>query len=185
MTGKRARTLYTLSMIAIDALMTGSAFVIAYWLRLVVPFPTLPAEVIGFTSYLPMLAVQMVSVVTVFYFNKLYHVVRAQSRVDLLYNIFGALSVGTMLAVAFSALTFKNSIFELDFPRAMILYAWLLGIILVWLGRELHRRIWRNLRVRGVGRDRVIVVGRGDPARAIIRLVQFAPGLGYELIGVV
>jgi FlaA1/EpsC-like NDP-sugar epimerase len=90
-----------------------------------------------------------------------------------------------MLAVAISALTFKNSIFELDFPRAMILYAWLLGIIMVAMGREVHRRIWHRLRMRGVGRDRVLVVGAGEAAQAIVQKIQWSPYLGYELIGVV
>ncbi|NIW85572.1 MAG: hypothetical protein GWN09_03050, partial [Gammaproteobacteria bacterium] len=69
-------------------------------------------------------------------------------RLDELTAIFGAVSVGTMLAVAISALTFKNTIFELDFPRAMVLYAWLLGVVFIAIGREIHRRLWHRLRMR-------------------------------------
>jgi exopolysaccharide biosynthesis polyprenyl glycosylphosphotransferase len=133
---------------------------------------------------MPMLVVQVISIIVVFYANRLYHVVRAASRVDELYAIFGAVSIGTMFAVAISALTFKNSVFDLDFPRAMTLYAWLLGIVLVVLGREAHRRLWHYLRMRGVGRDRVLVVGSGDPAQAIVQKIQWSPYLGYELVGV-
>ncbi len=185
MSQERTRTLYILSKMAMDALMTALAFVIGYYLRVVLPFPASPAEVTGFLAYLPMLIVQVLSVLTVFYFNKLYHVARAVSRVDELYTIFGAVSIATMLAVAISALTFKNTIFELDFPRAMILYAWLFGILLVALGREFHRSTWRRLRMRGIGRDRVLVVGDGETAQAIIRKIQWSPYLGYDLAGVI
>ena len=185
MSQERIRTLYSISMVATDALMTAAAFVLAYRLRLIFPVSDQSANVDDFINYLPMMIVQMISVALVFYFNKLYHVVRAQSRVDTVSQIFGAVSVGTMMAVAVSALTFKNSIFALDYPRSMILYAWLLAIVTVTVGRETHRVIWRGLRGVGIGRDPVIVVGSGDSAKAIIRLILWSPHLGYELVGVV
>jgi exopolysaccharide biosynthesis polyprenyl glycosylphosphotransferase len=181
---KRARTLNILSKIAADAAMILVGLVIAYRLRLLIPFPAeLPAAP-SILTYLPIFAVQLLSILAVFYVNKLYHVARAASRFDELSTIFGAVSIGTMLAVAISALTFKNTIFELDFPRAMILYAWLLDVILIAAGRELHRRTWHRLRMRGVGRDRVLVVGSGESAQAIIQKIQWSPYLGYELVGV-
>ena len=131
MSETRVKALYTASMMLFDALMTGAAFIIGYWLRITVPFPSQGLYVQRFVVYLPMLLVQVLTVVIVFYFNRLYHVRRAGSRVDQFYAIFGAVSVGTMMAVAISSLTLKNSIFELDYPRAMILYAWLIGIALV------------------------------------------------------
>jgi len=185
MSQQRTRTLYIGSKMAFDAVLTAVAFIIAYELRVWLPFPTEPTNVSGFIDYIPMMLVQVLSVLALFYFNKLYHIARATSRVDEVYHVFGAVSVATMMAVAISALTFKNSIFELDFPRAMILYAWLLGIVLVALGREAHRRLWHRLRMQGFGRDRVVVVGSGDSAQAIVQKIQWSPYLGYELIGVV
>jgi exopolysaccharide biosynthesis polyprenyl glycosylphosphotransferase len=185
MSKTRVKAFYTASMVLFDGLMTALAFVVAYRLRLVVPFPSQPANVRYFLDYVPMMAVQVVTVIAVFYFNKLYHVRRATSRVDQFYTIFGAVSVGTMMAVAISSLTFKNSIFELDYPRAMILYAWLLAIVLVTVGRELHRRVWAALRRRGIGCDRVLVVGADETARAIVQKIQWSPYLGYELVGVI
>ena len=185
MSRQRVRTLYILSKIALDALMLIAAFVIGFELRRVVPFPNELVNAPSFVVYLPMMFVQLVSVMAVFYFNKLYHVARATSRLDELGSIFAAVSIGTMISVAIAALTFKDTIFELDFPRAMVLYAWLLSVVLIALGRELHRRIWHRLRMRGVGRDRVLVVGSGETAEAIVQKIQWSPYLGYELVGVV
>jgi exopolysaccharide biosynthesis polyprenyl glycosylphosphotransferase len=185
MSQQRIRTLFTATKMILDAIMTAIAFVLAYYFRARVPFPSEPENIASFISYVPMMLVQMGSVMTLFYFNKLYHVARATSRVDEGYHIFGAVSVGTMMAVAISALTFKNSIYELDFPRAMILYVWLFSIVLITFGREVHRRLWHGLRMRGVGRDRVLVVGSGEAAQAIVQKIQWSPYLGYEMIGVV
>jgi exopolysaccharide biosynthesis polyprenyl glycosylphosphotransferase len=185
MSEARIKALYTASLAIIDGLMTGIAFVIAYRLRVAIPFPSQGIFVQRFLAYVPMLAVQVFAVLVVFYFNRLYHIRRASSRMDQFYVIFGAVSVGTMMAVAISSLTLKNSVFELDYPRAMVLYAWLFGIALVTLGREAHRGVWNTLRRRGIGRDRVVLVGRGDALHAIIQKIRHSPQLGYELLGVV
>ncbi|MGB4676364.1 MAG: undecaprenyl-phosphate glucose phosphotransferase [Aggregatilineales bacterium] len=185
MSRQRVRTLYIVSKIALDALMTLAAFVIAFQLRRLLPFPSQLQNAPGFAVYVPMMVVQVISVLAVFYFNKLYHVTRASSRLDELSSIIGAVSIGTMISVAISSLTFKNTIFELDFPRAMVLYAWLLSVVLIAIGRESHRRLWHRLRMHGFGRDRVLVVGLGESARAIIQKIQWSPYLGYELVGVV
>jgi exopolysaccharide biosynthesis polyprenyl glycosylphosphotransferase len=165
--------------------MSLAGFVFAYRLRIAIPFPNELVERPGLLTYLPMLLVQVFSILAVFYFSRLYHIARAASRVDETSSIFGAVSIGTMFTVAISALTFKNTIFELDFPRAMVLYAWLFSVMLIALGRELHRRVWHRMRMRGIGRDRVIVVGSGESAQAIVQKIQWSPYLGYELVGVV
>lgn len=185
MSQARVRTLYTASKIILDLMLTAVAFSLAYELRITIPWPSEPVEVEGFLAYLPMMIVQVITIFMVFYANKLYHVTRAASRFDEAYQIFGAVSIGTIMAVAISAMTFKNSVFELDYPRAMIIYAWLLGVALIVMGREVHRRVWHRLRMRGIGRDRVLIVGSAEVARSVIQKIQWSPYLGYDLVGVV
>lgn len=185
MSRQRIRTLYIFSRVALDAFMLVIAFLLAFELRQTVPFPAELQFPPSFTSYLPMLIIQVISIMAVFYFNKLYHITRASSRLDEVSSIIGAVSIGAMIAVAISALTFKDTIFELNFPRAIVLYAWVFSVILLVIGRELHRRVWHRLRMRGIGRDRVLVVGSGETAQAIVQKIQWSPYLGYELVGVV
>ncbi|HEX7588252.1 MAG TPA: undecaprenyl-phosphate glucose phosphotransferase, partial [Anaerolineae bacterium] len=108
---------------------------------------------------------------------------RAVSRVDELYVVFGAVSIGTMMSVAVSTLLFKN--LEFDFPRTLIIYAWLLTILLVTLGRLLYHVIVARLQARGVGRDRVLIVGTGDIGRLVLDKIKGSPYLGYEVAGFV
>jgi Undecaprenyl-phosphate glucose phosphotransferase len=67
----------------------------------------------------------------------------------------------------------------------MIIYAWLLAIILIMVGRLVHSSIRNLLRDRGVGKDRLLLVGSGEVARIILQRILWSPQLGYEVIGVI
>ncbi|HET7377521.1 MAG TPA: undecaprenyl-phosphate glucose phosphotransferase, partial [Anaerolineae bacterium] len=105
------------------------------------------------------------------------------SRIDEFYAVFGIVSIGTMMSVAVSTLLFKS--LELDFPRVLIIYAWLLTILLMTLGRVLYHVIQSRLQARGLGRDRALIVGTGDIGRLILEKIKSSPSLGYEVIGFV
>ena len=90
-----------------------------------------------------------------------------------------------MMAVAVYALSFKNSILDLDFSRGMIIYAWLLAIALVTAGRMVYHWLQGHARARGWGRDRLLIVGTGDVAQMILQKIQWSPWLAYEVVGVV
>jgi exopolysaccharide biosynthesis polyprenyl glycosylphosphotransferase len=87
--------------------------------------------------------------------------------------------------VSISAITLKNSPFEVDYPRAMIAYSWLLAIVLVTVGRELLMSLRRGLQAGGIGQDRVVVVGTGEVSRLVLQKMQWQPTLGYRVVGVV
>jgi len=90
-----------------------------------------------------------------------------------------------LIAVALSVLILKGTAFEVDFPRAMMIYAWILCIIFIMLGRAAHQTIRLRLRDRGIGKDRLLVVGTGDIARIILQRILWSPHLGYDVVGVV
>ncbi len=181
----RVKFMIQFSKVGMDAALTAFAFVVAYYMRRTIPFPAESTLSSSFLIFVPMGIVQVVSVLMVFYINRLYHTTRNISRVDELTQVFGALSIGTMMAVAISTLTFRNTVFDLEFPRGMILYAWMVGILFVMVGRAFHRRFWHRMRMRGLGRERVLVVGSGDVAQAVIQKIQWTPYLGYDVVGVV
>ena len=126
---------------------------------------------------------QVVAIVTVAFSSQLYHLVRAVSKIDEFYAVFGAASIGTMMSVAVSTLLFKT--FEFDFPRVLIIYAWVLTILLVTLGRWLYRTVQVQLQMRGVGRDRALIVGTGDIGQLVLDKIKSSPYLGYEVVGFV
>ncbi len=183
---KRKISLFlTISLLVIDGLMTALAFFLAYWLRLWISIPSPPVNIQPFPNYLGMMAVQVLTMLTVFFFSKLYHLKRGVSRLDEFSLIFAACSIGNIMAIAFTSLLFKNSPLELDYSRGMVVYAWLLTIVLVFLGRVLHNTIRSSLHSRGVGADRVLIVGTGEVGQIILHKIRNSPRLGYEVVGFV
>jgi exopolysaccharide biosynthesis polyprenyl glycosylphosphotransferase len=179
----RFRTLTSLSLVVLDAFMTILAFIIAYILRLVIDFPAPAVGVDPLGAYTGLMLLQAVSVVAVMFFYRMYHIVR--SRMDQFYAIFGAVSIGSLLAVAFSSIFFKNTAFEVDYPRATMVYSWVLAIGLVSFGRWAHQHIRTQLQVRGTGREQLLIVGTGDVARVVLQKIQWSPYLGYDVVGLV
>lgn len=181
----RIRTLYSATLIVLDAIMVSVAFILAYQLRVLIPWPAELANRVPLSDYTGLMAAQVIGVIFVLAFYRQYYLRRAISRVDQFYSVFAGVSIGTMLAVAIAVFTFKNSVFEVDYPRAMIIYAWVLSILLITLGRIAHQVLRNKLRDRGIGKDRLLLVGSGEMAQVIIQRVQWSRHLGYELVGLV
>jgi exopolysaccharide biosynthesis polyprenyl glycosylphosphotransferase len=185
MTTQKLRTIYSITLVLLDALLIGVAFVLAYQLRVNIDWPEPLATVWPISRYTGLLIIQLITIIIGLFIYRQYYIPRAASRVDQVYYIFGAVSIGTLMAVAISTFIFKSDNVILDYPRAMIIYAWLLTIILLVLGRILHQIIRSWLRKRGWGKDRVLLVGAGDMAQIILQRILWSPYLGYELIGLV
>jgi exopolysaccharide biosynthesis polyprenyl glycosylphosphotransferase len=186
MDSRRFRTLFSLSLAVMDTAMVVAAFVGAYRLRKLIPWPAEAVELPPrFLPYVGVLVIHVASVLFVFFLFRMYHLVRATSRVDQFYSILGGLTVATLLSVALSALLLKNSVFEVNLPRVMVFYAWAGGVLLVTLGRWALQQIRAALQIRGAVQDHVILIGTGDIARLVIQKIQSQPYLGYRLLGVV
>jgi len=122
-----------------------------------------PVNIAPFGDYLAMMLIQVFVMVSIFFFARLYDLKRSSSGLDELYRIFAATSIGTIITIALTTFLFKNSTLELDFPRAMVIYAWVLTVVFIVFGRSLL--MW---------------VGR-----MILQKVRQMPSLGYQVVGFV
>ncbi len=180
----RVKAAFSLSLLLTDTLLVTLGFAVGYWLRANIPLPAVPENFLPLSFYLPVLVVYTLSIILVFYLYRLYHLERTSSRVDQLYTIVGAVSIGTLLMVSIVELLLKNTPAG-DYPRGILVYAWMATVVLAAGGRELHRRAVVTLRQHGYGFDRVLIVGAGEVARAILQKIQHAPDLGYRVMGIV
>lgn len=185
MDARRFRTLFAVSLAVMDAAMGLLAFLLAYSLRRDIPWPSEAVEIPPLRDYTTVLVLFVGAVLIAFFVFRMYHLSRASSYVDELYTIFGGVSVGTLLAVALASLTLKNSVFEVNLPRVMILYFWLGGLALVALERYVFRVLRNALRSRGWAQDKVLVVGAGEAAELVLQKIQASPFLGYKVLGLV
>jgi len=184
MNRRNAQVFFVLTLVLTDIAMAAVAFYGAYWLRRAIPFPDV-AELPPSNRYAPLMATHVLSILLAFTYSRLYRLSRSPSRVDDFYRVLGAATVGAVLGVAIFYLLFKNAALELDYPRGLAVYAWLLTIALITVGRLVHGRLRAALQARGWGRNRVLVVGTGEVARMILHKVLGNPGMGYQAVGVV
>jgi exopolysaccharide biosynthesis polyprenyl glycosylphosphotransferase len=181
---RRAGALFTFVLVVSDAVMIALAFYLAYWLRQVVTIP--PAvNIAPFGDYLVMMVVQVTTMLIVYFFSRLYDLKRSMPGLDEVYRIFAATSVGAIASIAFTTFLFKNSTLELDFPRVMVVYAWLLTVVLVTTSRTVLMFARDLLRQRGLWADRLLIVGTGDVGRMILQKIRQMPRLGYQAVGFV
>jgi len=174
---RRTNWLLTLISAVVDASMIAVAFLAAYLLRRVTEYPR-PLSPQPFSHYSGMLLVHVATVLTTFFFYEVYHFKPGLSRIDKSYSIMAAVSFGTIASIAVTSFVYKN---ELDYPRAMVIYAWILGIIFVMAGRLLTDYI--HTRHRRAHPTRVLIVGGGDVGRMILQKIDQSPHLGYQPVG--
>ena len=140
----QAARLFVGLLLLTDVLMGALAFNLAYVLRVSVPFPEPAQGVRPFTDFLPMLFIHVSALVAGFVFADLYRLHRA-SRVDEFSSIVVGSTVGTLMGIALDSLLLRGLVADRDYPRVMMLYAWLLSVLLVTLGasaclRDRYRR---------------------------------------------
>ncbi len=178
---RKANALFATVLVVTDVTMVGLAFYLAYHLRLRTEYP--PAvNILPFSSYIGMMVIQIVTMLGIFFFSRLYHLKRGTSRLDELSAVFAAVSIGILVSTAITSLIYKN---QLDYPRLMVIYAWLLTIVFVSIGRMANHYFQAAMRARGAGTVRVLIVGTGEVGRMVLQKIQHAPGLGYQAVGFV
>lgn len=173
---KGTRIWFAISLMLTDMAMSALAFFVAYEIRLATRGP----EIGPFRDYVLPALIQSGAILTVFFFYKFYHRRRAATLLDEAYRLVGAVSGATLITIAFISFVLRET---LQYQRSMIVLAWGAGIVLIILGRALHGRVQRILQSRGVGAERVLIVGTGEVGRMVLQKFQQTPGLGYHVIG--
>jgi exopolysaccharide biosynthesis polyprenyl glycosylphosphotransferase len=171
-----------------DAVMAVLALALAYWFR----FNVYPKYIPGGEPpdpghYLAAAPVVALSLVTVFALMKVYRYRRGVQFVDELFSVLGAMAV-TALVVGSGIGLYRegppNGAPSFTYSRVTFIY-WVVGaFMLVVAARYTLRRYWAAQRARGIGADRVVVLGNGAAADLIIQRIRMFPDYGYRLVGV-
>ena len=170
----------TCLLILSDLVLINVALAGAYWMRYEV---RLFAEV-GFgaslSDYIPFALILSILLPITFKLDGVYQNRRGQSWYDQLYAIINATAKGTVVLLA---LTFGFR--PLVYSRLLFLEAAVLIVLLTGLSRLVKGFIEARLRRRGIGVDRVLIVGGGELGRTVIRTIVARPELGYQIVGLV
>ena len=166
--------------IALDALLINVAFVLAYIIRyqLELPYPVDEQYYAPFTPYIPFAALLTVLSLLMFRVDGLYDPRRQRRWLSEVYRIVSGAATSIVIVMA---ITFFLQ--PLVYSRGMLVLAGTLMALFLSAARLAEQIIVAGLRRRGIGVDRLLVVGAGEVGRAVMRTILANPGLGYRIVG--
>ncbi len=165
-----------------DTILINIAFVVAHYVRYELQWIRAVAEAyyVPLREYIPVALILTAILLVVFKAEGLYDRRRGTSWLDEVYTIFTGTLVGIAIMI-FLFFLYRASFYS----RLIYFYAFLLIGALLSTSRLLERQIRDQLRRRGTGVDRVLIVGAGEVGRAIMRSILARPELGYRPVGFV
>lgn len=171
---RRAEFLLTATLLVLDAALIVLAFMVAYRVTFETSAGNGPTpDLINFT---PMILGTIVSLIGVYFFYRLYHQRRGESRIDEIYKLVPATSIGVIVATALTAVLYR----DLEYPRLLLVYVWLFTLLFVGVGRFIHGALRSLAYARGWGALRVLIVGAGEAGNLILEKIRASPRLGYR-----
>jgi exopolysaccharide biosynthesis polyprenyl glycosylphosphotransferase len=179
---RRARAFLAAS----DAVLILVAFAIAYWMRYQVAWPApfnrivqevLTVNFVPFYSFWPYASLLTAVLMALFTMKGLYRLPRHAGVLDYAGPIISATTTGIALVVLIMII--QRPIYS----RLIFAFAWGWTIILLLLARAVlvNTRRWRW--TRGIGRERVLVIGGTGLGRQVMDGIVAQTFLGYSLVG--
>jgi exopolysaccharide biosynthesis polyprenyl glycosylphosphotransferase len=166
--------------VLIDIVLINIAAVLAYWVRYRLQLfrAVDPASDVPYAVYLPFVGLFTLLLILVYRQQGAYRLRRQISWFDEFYAIVNGTATGTIIMIVFIFL-YRAAFYS----RAIFIYAGIFVILLLGLSRLIKVSLLRFLRRRGIGSERVLIVGAGEVARAVMRAVVANPECGFNIIG--
>jgi exopolysaccharide biosynthesis polyprenyl glycosylphosphotransferase len=180
---ERYRRLLSTAVAVADIVLINLAFALAYWLRYEWQWFAEVDEAffVPYHSFVPIALATTVFLLSIYKLSGVYNQPRGASWFDEVYRLAAGTATGIVLIVFVIVFFFRPFFYS----RLVFFYAGLFITILLSLSR-LGKRILRNhLRKRGLGVDRLLIVGAGEVGRTVMRNIVAQPSLGYHIVGFV
>jgi exopolysaccharide biosynthesis polyprenyl glycosylphosphotransferase len=164
-----------------DIVIAGASVLIAYWYHHNFdPIHSLTLGELPFAPYLAAVPVVMVIYVAALAINHQYQSWRGRTLVDLLLQLYSGIGLAAILILAVISLANLGA----QYSRLSITYAILLSAVLLTAERYFLRQYETRLRRKGVGTDRVLMVGTGAGSEMLIQRMNMFPQYGFQVVGV-
>lgn len=175
---KRSELLFNLISIVVDLVMILIAGSAAYYLRFEISEVRPLHYDLSFANYFKVLFLVSPIILGLLALAGLYNLKGTRRLGSELSKITLAISSGLLVVVVL--FFFNQTVFP---SRLIVLFAWLLAIILVSLGRIVLLIIQKNMLRKGVGLHRLVIV---DPAdnQHLVAEIQNRPELGYKIVDI-
>ncbi len=180
---ERYRRLMSVAVAVSDFVLINLAFALAYWLRYDRQWFAAVDEAfyVPYRSFIPISLAMTVLLMGIYRLSGLYHQPRSASWFDEVYHILTGTATGIVLTVFVIVFFFRPFLYS----RLIFFYAGVLITLFLSLSRIVKRMVRTHLRRRGLGVDRLLIVGAGEIGRTVMRNIVAHPSLGYHIAGFV
>lgn len=166
--------------VSIDAISVFAGVLLAYNYRFRLDRIPIPgAEPPAFGPYLAAAPVVVLVFLLTFAFNGVYRIRRGRPLVDETFAVLGASILAGLVSLALMSLYRGFS-----YARLVLLYSVAAALVLMILGRVVLRQVLIRQQRKGVGTERVLVVGTGAGSDLLIHRMMMFPQYGYTVCGV-
>jgi exopolysaccharide biosynthesis polyprenyl glycosylphosphotransferase len=180
---ERYRRLLSIAVAVADVLLINVAFAISYWLRYGLQWFAAVDEAyfVPYRAFIPISLALTVLLLGIYKLSGVYNQPRGASWFDEVFRLLNGTATGIILMVFVIVFFFRPFLFS----RLIFFYAGVLITVLLGISR-LGKRMLRNyLRRKGLGVDRLLIVGAGEVGRTVMRNIVAHPSLGYHIVGFV
>jgi exopolysaccharide biosynthesis polyprenyl glycosylphosphotransferase len=170
-----------LALLVGDALIVAVSVPAAFWYYINLdPLRGTAGAALRFAPYIPAIPVSVAIYLFALAVNQQYRSWRGRNLMDLLLGMYSGIGFAAVLILAAIALGNVG----VDYSRLTITYAVLLTAVLMTAERYFLRQYETRLRRRGIGTERVLLVGTGPGSEMLMRRMSMFPQYGFQVCGV-
>ncbi|MEM7535850.1 MAG: undecaprenyl-phosphate glucose phosphotransferase [Chloroflexota bacterium] len=174
---KRPQWIFVVALIGLDVLSTWGAYYGAHMF-----LESFPEVIIGpFQEFWPLPATHGLLILVLFFSQRMYQRRRSISLLDEFSKIIVHNTFAVLLTVSCMTLLLPDFVYH----RQLVFYAWLANMVLLSFSRVLHARIQWTAQARGIGDDRVLVIGIDEIGQMMLQRILNSPQLGYHVVGAI
>jgi len=180
---ERYRRLISIAVTAADIILINLAFAVAYWLRYDLQWFAAVDEAyfVPYRAFIPVSLALTAVLLGIYKLSGVYDIPRGASWFDEVYRVLNSTATGIILMVFVIVFLFRPFLYS----RLIFFYAGVLITIFLALARVGKRMVRNQLRGKGLGVDRLLIVGAGEIGRTVMRNIVAHPALGYHIVGFV
>lgn len=176
----RVQWVVTTGLVILDACLIVAAFLLAYWVRYTLQIGPAIKEQVSLAQYEPLIVFLVLVMLPLLLFKGAYAWRLGRETVDEAITSFSAATIAVASMVVVTSMLQKYG-----YSRGVTVYVWVLLVVLLSVGRTVYRLAQGALHRRGLGVQRLVVVGATDVGKMVMQSVVSRPDLGYSLQGFV
>lgn len=169
------------ALIAGDAVIAGGSVLLAYsFHKRFDPFHALTPGELPVGPYLLAIPFVILIYIAALAANRQYQSWRGRTLVDLLLQLYSGIGLAAIVMLAVISLANLGA----NYSRLSIIYAIVLTALLMTTERYFLRQYETRLRRKGIGTERVLMVGTGAGSEILIQRMNMFPQYGFQVVGV-